>query len=118
MIEFGNVIYYIDLKKIEEVISPTGANADDLITTTETTKVYNGDGEVISVTENVITSVRGKEMDISKLETIKLMLEIVLDTNEEELDTALGADRALEKMPLSYKIAFNTLLNYNIIREK
>jgi hypothetical protein len=45
------------------------------------------------------------------------MVEILLDF-EDESDASLGAERALEKTPLSYKLAFNTLYNYGILKEK
>jgi len=39
-----------------------------------------------------------------------------MDYNE-ELDTSLGADRALDKIPLSVKLAFNTLIKEKILVE-
>ena len=45
------------------------------------------------------------------------MLDVVLDF-EDEIDATLGAERALESTPLSFKLAFNTLYNYGIIKEK
>jgi hypothetical protein len=41
-----------------------------------------------------------------------------MDDVEEEKDDSLGLDRVLEKRPLSYRIAFNTLLEYNILKEE
>jgi hypothetical protein len=49
---------------------------------------------------------------------IRLMMEILMDGTEETDDDTLGADRALEKTSLSYKIAFNTLYNYGILKEQ
>jgi hypothetical protein len=44
---------------------------------------------------------------------------VVLDYDGgEEDDALLGAERALNKTPLSYQIAFNTLLSYGVLKEK
>jgi hypothetical protein len=44
------------------------------------------------------------------------MLDVVLDVTE-EIDETLGAEMGLEKSSLSFKIAFNTLYEYGIIKE-
>ena len=77
----------------------------------------DGDGNILAIEEYETSAPRGKEIDTAKFEVIRTMLEIVLDY-EDESDTSLGAERALEKMPLSYKLAFNTLYNYGILKEK
>jgi len=58
------------------------------------------------------------EVDTTKYELLRLLLDIVMDDVEEEKDDSLGIDRVLEKRPLSYRIAFNTLLEYNILKEE
>ena len=61
------------------------------------------------ITGSEITEVsrdRGREIDGAKYEMIRLMMEILMDGTEETDDDTLGADRALEKTSLSYKIAF------------
>jgi len=35
----------------------------------------------------------------------------------EEIDDTLGIDRAFSEAPISFKLAFNTLLDYDIIVE-
>jgi hypothetical protein len=45
-----------------------------------------------------------------------MMIEIITD-DMEDTDDSLGVDRALEKTSLAYKIAFNTLHNYGILKE-
>jgi predicted Rossmann fold flavoprotein len=59
-----------------------------------------------------------KEIDFTKFELLRTMLDVVIDYMGEETDTSLGAERDLESTPLSYKIAFNTLYNYGILKEK
>ena len=59
---------------------------------------------------------KNKEINIATYETLRMFLEIVL-TYHDESDDTLGADRALLGTPLSFKIAFNTLLKHGIIKE-
>lgn len=53
-------------------------------------------------------------INIVKYEMIKLMVEVVMDS-QEEIDEKLGP-RA-EGMSIPFKLAFNTLLNKNIINK-
>jgi hypothetical protein len=41
-----------------------------------------------------------------------------MDGTEETDDTSLGAERALDKTSLSFKIAFNTLFTYGVLKEQ
>jgi len=59
---------------------------------------------------------RSREIDAAKYESIRCFLEVVLIYNE-EVDDALGIDRAFLEAPMSFKLAFNTLLDYDIIVE-
>jgi hypothetical protein len=118
MIEFGGIIYYIDLKVLDKVLSPDGFKPSDKVTSTTITTTKDASGDVISIEEVENSMLRGKEIDAAKFEIIRTMIEIILDFDDDETDTSLGAERALEKTPLSYKIAFNTLLHYGIIKEQ
>jgi hypothetical protein len=118
MIEFGGTIYYIDISAFDKVITPVGFKPTDTITSTETKITKDGSGDIITIEEFSTSSLRGKEIDAAKFEVIRTMLDVVLDYGDDESDTSLGSERALEKTPLSFKIAFNTLINYGIIKEK
>ena len=117
MIEFGGVMYYIDIEALDKAITPVGIKPTDKITLTENKVVKNESGTIIGTEEVVTTSMRGKEIDGAKYETLRMMLETLID-NDEEVDDGLGIDRAMAKTPLSYRLAFNTLLNYGILKEK
>ena len=117
MIEFGGIIYYIDLDAMERTIALAGVKPTDIIKNTETKTILDEHGTVIESEQLITSNERGKEIDATKYEVIRLMLEIIMDDNEES-DDSLGVDRALEKTPLSFKIAFNTLYNYGILKEK
>lgn len=53
-------------------------------------------------------------INIVRYETIKLMLEVLMDTGE-EIDESLGTKSA-KHLSIPFRLAFNTLLNKNIIK--
>lgn len=56
-------------------------------------------------------------LNLSKYELIKYVIEIVLEgKGMEEMDSAMGMTYALNKMPFHFKISFNTLLQYGIMK--
>jgi hypothetical protein len=83
--------YYLDLDKI-----------DDYVQIKETKGITSGE------TENTAIS-------IIKYETIKLMLEIIMD-EPEEIDEQLGA-KGTNNISIPFKIAFNTLLYKNLLNK-
>ena len=117
MIEFGGVLYYIDLDAFEDAISTKKPSEEETVSSTETKTYIEANGKVNSIEKTVATVPKVREVDITKFEIIRNLLDVVLDYDDES-DTSLGAEIALEKTSLSYKIAFNTLYEYGIIKEK
>tara|TARA_R100001594_G_scaffold148432_2_gene203634 strand:+ start:304 stop:627 length:324 start_codon:yes stop_codon:yes gene_type:complete len=54
-------------------------------------------------------------LNAPKYELIRLLLEIILSENE-SVDDSLGV-RSLKNSTIPFKLALNTLINYNIIKE-
>ena len=87
MFNLFNEEYFIDLDVIEEYIQvPQDKN-------------YSG-------------STEGPTISIVKYESIKLMLEVIMDS-QESIDETLGPKSS--EIPVPFKLAFNTLLNKKII---
>lgn len=118
MIEFGGNIYYIDIEALEKVIKPVGVEPTDKIVEREEKIVLDPNNNIVSTEVTEVSRERGREIDGAKYDIIRMMLEIVTDGTEETDDTALGAERALDKTSLSFKIAFNTLYNYGVLKEQ
>lgn len=117
MIEFGGVMYYIDINALTKVITPVGVKPTDKIVETNVKKIVDVSGQTNKIITSEYSVDRGREIDGPKYEIIRLMIETLIDYDE-ETDTSLGVDRALEKTPLSYKLAFNTLYENGILKEK
>jgi len=117
MIEFGGIIYYLDLDNFEKSISLNGSNPKEPVTVSEVKTIIDDKKKIVGTEKTETISERGREIDATKYDLIRLMIEVLIDNNEES-DETLGVDRALEKTPLSYKIAFNTLYNCGVLKEK
>lgn len=57
------------------------------------------------------------QIDISKWEILKLMLEVIM-TNQNDVDDKLGMTGLNNGTSIPFKIAFNTLLRYDILKEE
>lgn len=116
MLDIGGTTYIIDLLAMENILTMDKDFEDKKITETETKILYGEEGEVIS--KEVITKEydKPKEYDSSKYEVIRILFEILLTYND-EFDDTLGLDLALSKATLPFKITFNTLVNYGILKE-
>ena len=116
MIEFGDNIYYIDLDALTNAIKSNEKTSVEKSTTVREIYTSNSDipnSKEVTTTETPI----GLEINMAKYETVRNLMDIVLDDNEIE-DASLGSERVLSAKPLSYQIAFNTLLQYKILIEK
>jgi hypothetical protein len=116
MIEFGGVIYYIDINAFDKAVT-TPNKPTEKVKQSDKKTVTNEEGNIVGTETVELIRERGKEIDAPKYDVLRMMLEVLIDYDDES-DTSLGADRALDKTPLSYKLAFNTLINYGILREK
>ena len=117
-LEFGGSVYYIDLNSFDKLLTIDGLLEPKNVLETETTVTYSDKDKPLEKTVTTRESQKNKEINIATYETVRMLLEIVLTYSEgEEVDDTLGAQRALQASTLSFKIAFNTLLRYNIIKE-
>lgn len=115
ILEFGGVAYYIDFDGIDNMLKSDDPDLESKnVEETETETTYiNGGVEKTKV--NTRTYHKGREVDLSRYETYRTLLEILLTYNESD-DDALGVERSLSKTPLPFRIAFNTLVKYGILK--
>jgi hypothetical protein len=117
MIEFGGNFYYIDIDALENIISP--ALEPTKLVETHTKTYLNEKGEIHSVEVNENSTERVREVNAAKYDLVRTMIEVILDvTDTDDIDDTMGAERGLEKGSFSFKIAFNTLYQYGILKEK
>lgn len=117
MIEFGGIFYYLDFDALDSLICSDKAWKAGKVTDVEVKTVTDENGKVIGKEKFEKTYYKGKEIDGAKYDIIRMCIEVLIDYDE-DVDDALGSDRALSKTPLSYKLAFNTLIKEGILKEK
>lgn len=116
MLDIGGVLYMVDLNAMDKMLSLESASDDKMVIEKEITKTLDKEGNVEGIEELTKEYFRGKEINGPKYDMIRMFFEVILTYNE-ELDDELGIDRALGKTTLPFKLAFNSLLEYGIIRE-
>ncbi len=116
MIEFGGTIYSIDLEAMDKTVNKV-LDSDE-IKTKELKTYLDSEGKIVSAEIYEHTTERTPEVSAAKYDFLKLLLGIIMDDDPDETDATLGPDRILDKTPLSYRIAFNTLLKYGILKEE
>lgn len=115
MLEIGGVIYSINLEALDELIT-SKTTGDGKVIETETKKITHKDPTKNSTTKITKEYDRVREIDMAKYETIRVLFEVVLSM-QDEIDDGLGVERALDSTTLPFKLSFNTLLQYGIIKE-
>ncbi len=91
-LEFGGKEFYINFNKLTDLVVIKDETKDDEEEMTNTIHI-----------------------DVTKYETIREMIATVIDTNA-EIDDKMGIV-GLNSLPISFKIAYNTLIHYNILDE-
>ena len=111
-IEFNGNYYVIDLGGVLDVVKMKSTyddlGNDVIITKSKKSKKGNDEEERLNALYGEIS------IDISKWEIINKMIDTLLNSND-EIDSALGY-KSIEKLPFGFKLAFNILLKYNILK--
>lgn len=117
MVDIGGTVFIIDLDSYDGTVTIEDDGISSGKTTeVETRTVYDNVGQPIETTVTSREYDKSKEIDAPRYDIVRMCVEILLSFNE-ELDDDLGIDRALAKTPISFKIAFNTLIEYGILKE-
>jgi len=114
--DFNGTYYTIDFDALTKIVVTPMSEENKTIVETETTSYFDEEDEELQTQFITREYPRNQEFDLPKFEVLKFILSVVLEYHE-ETDSKLGMKRAVEEMPLNFKIAFNTLLQYGIIKE-
>ena len=115
-IKIGGNILIIDIEEMSKFTLIEPENSDRC--KSESTKVesYDKDGNLIGSTVTTSKYHEEKQLDSSKYEMVRGMLDILF-SYDAEIDDSLGFTRGIGKLPINIKIAINTLIEYNILKE-
>lgn len=103
--------YYFDLDELSNFIKiEKDESVDDILGEDKQNEGVETEGEPSE-------QVEGQIIDLTKWETIKVMIESVLSENG-PVDEAMGRTKLGEQLSIPFRLSFNTLLNYKIIKEQ
>ena len=117
MIEFGDSVFYLDLKAFDKAITLNDANSGLTSKDTEIREILNEKGIVISSERYEKVTPRNKEVDAAKYDLLKTFVEYIIDSEEVD-DDSLGVETSLASATFGYKLVFNTLYKEGIIKER
>lgn len=111
LLEIGGQNYFIDFKNIELLLSSGASFKGGVIKDTETTEIKDSDGKVTQTTVVTREYYKDRQVDMFRFETVGEMVGILLDNQEE----SNGITKSFDSESTSFKLAFNTLLEYGIL---
>lgn len=107
--------YYIDIDRFFSLITAENLRPPQEVTT-ETLRDSEGEDELVqTVTKTLYPST---EVNAPKYELLSSMLEVVLNQAPEDQDSTLGVNHMLEQSDFTFRLAFNTLEHYEILKER
>lgn len=116
MLDIGGSTFIVDLNKLSELLTDDESLKSQTVTEKEVLEVRNEKNELVSTETTTRTYNKGKEIDASRYDLFRMFFEVLLTYNE-EFDDTLGFDRAMQRATLPFKITFNTLLEYGVLKE-
>lgn len=111
--------YYFDLDELSQFIriekpeNTSDSMVDDILGENKKEEKKEGDP---SIEEGEIP-MDSQIIDLTKWETIKVMIESVLSENG-PVDEAMGRTKLGQQLSIPFRLSFNTLVNYKIIKEQ
>jgi hypothetical protein len=120
MIQFGESVYYIDLKAFDRAVSIIEKKelTTDPVPTEKEIKITTDKDGNLTREEYQKTTPKSKEMDIAKYDILRDFINYIIDSDEITDDSKLGGDGALVDTSFGYKLVFNTLYKEGIIKEE
>lgn len=111
----GDSAFYFDMDTLNDFIIAEPKN-EKTPTQSYITRTYDSKGGLLNSEHHEEYGEDAKEVNAPKYEIIRQFIDTVLNEMS-ELDDTLGTERALNNASLSFKMSFNTLTKYGIIKE-
>ena len=116
MLTIAGISYSIDFDVLDKILTLQETTLTKEVEDTEIKEVYDSENKFVGKEVLKKQYIKGKEIDGTKYEIIRFLIEMIFSNNE-EFDDTLGLDRALSSTSIGFKISFNTLLDMGIIKE-
>lgn len=112
MLDFYGEKLYIDVEELDKFLVLKSSDENN-ITITEN---FDSEGGLISKTVITDKIEKSKQYDSVKYDLIRYFFDS-LSIDMEDTDESLGLNKMSDKMPLSTKLAYNTLAGYGILKK-
>lgn len=118
LFEIAGNKYYFDLKHLSQFIRiERPESVDDILGQAKKELEKNSENESdTESTEEIVDDIYSQIIDVTLWETTKVMIESVL-TESGPVDEQMGYQQLSKQLSIPFKISFNTLLKYKIIKE-
>jgi hypothetical protein len=114
MIDIFGEIYYIDFEQVDLFLGWDPKLKAGEVTETQQTKILDGEGNLLSTEIIETTARKPQEINAVRFDLIRNLIDDLGDEQANDSDIALGEKP--ENMSLSFKLAFNTLRAYQILK--
>lgn len=121
MIKIADKYYYVDIKEFDKFVTSDAESKKNNEPEVKEIKTFNDENILVSRITETLQPLTDKTIDGARYEMIKYLLDLLFQFgpgNEEadEVDEMLNQS-ILDKSPMQFKLAFNTLKYYKIIKE-
>lgn len=120
-IDLGNGdVFILDIEKFDEVTKIGYINKDfkkDNIISTLKKVTKDETDNIKEVVEETIRGEMEYRVNPVKYDILTTCLQEILMKGDDDHDTTLGFDNFLDNSPVSFKLSFNTLLHYDILKK-
>jgi hypothetical protein len=114
MIELFGELYYIDFLELDKFLT-LDKQSEGKIETKTVVETAKPNGDLVSTKTTTQEHIAHKEIDGVKFELVRNFITDIGDDGHEE-DSRLG-EHSLEKTSIRFKLAFNTLLAYRLLKK-
>ena len=115
--EIAGSKYYFDLDELSQFIRIEKPESVDDILGEAKKELENKNNENDNEEEEVHADLYTQIIDVTKWETTKVMIESVL-SEQGPVDEAMGYNAMGKQLSIPFKLSFNTLLKYQIIKQE
>ena len=116
MIDILGEFYYIDFDGLNDFLVSDTSFYSGTTTDTETTTTWDGNDNVVGTQTTIINKDKPREINAVRFEIIRGFIDDIGGGDQDEIqDPTLGATN-IDQMSLRFKIAYNTLIYYGILK--
>jgi hypothetical protein len=117
MIEILGIMYYIDFDTLDSfLISDKSLKAGE-VEDVQTTETFDNKNKLVGKTVITTKTQKSREVNGVRFDVIRGFINDLGDDEEDDVDSKIGKVVNVEEMSIRFKLAFNTLVAYGILKQ-